>query len=106
VSDDLGMKAVTLATPQPEAAVRAIEAGCDTVLLCNSTVDEQVQVFEALIRAAEFGRLTPARLDDAFRRQHDVKARLAAAGPLQVPTVEMVGSARHRDVAREMARWL
>ena len=93
------------ATPLPEAAVRAIEAGCDTVLLCNSTIDEQTEAIEALIHAAEFGRLTPARLDDAIGRQQEVKARLATAGPLRVPDIEGIGSEAHQAVAREMARW-
>jgi beta-N-acetylhexosaminidase len=43
ISDDLGMKAVSATTPLPEASVSAIAAGCDTVLLCNSSADEQWQ---------------------------------------------------------------
>lgn len=104
ISDDLGMKAVSRMAPLPEASVAAIEAGCDAVLLCNSTIDEQVEAIEAVVHAAEAGRLAPARIDDAFRRQRQVKARLAEAGP--APPLSIVGCDTHRAVAREMAEWL
>jgi hypothetical protein len=55
ISDDLGMKAVAEAWPLPEAMVASLRAGCDAVLLCNSTQDEQVEAFEAVIHALEDG---------------------------------------------------
>ncbi len=76
VSDDLGMKAVSATMTLAEAAVAAIQAGCDAVLLCNSTVEEQVGALEALIRAAESGEIAPTRIDDAMKRQHDGKVRM------------------------------
>ncbi|MEO7191413.1 MAG: beta-N-acetylhexosaminidase [Vicinamibacterales bacterium] len=106
VSDDLGMKAVSASTPLPEAAVRAIQAGCDVLLLCNSTIDEQVEALEGLIRAAETNTLTATRLDDAMKRQHDVKARMAAVGPLPAADIRALGCTAHQAVASEMARWL
>lgn len=105
VSDDLGMKAVSAETPLPEAAVLAIQAGCDALLLCNSTVDEQVEAIEALIRAAESGVLTQKRIDDAFARQHDVKVRMRDRVPRQPVGLDVVGAAEHQIVAAEMARW-
>jgi len=42
MTDDLGMKAVSARWPLPEAMVLSLEAGCDVALLCNSTIDEQV----------------------------------------------------------------
>jgi beta-N-acetylhexosaminidase len=106
VSDDLGMKAVSATTPLPEATVAALRAGCDVVLLCNSTADEQVQALEAVIRAGERGDLGPSRLDDALRRQRLVKERFAAppAGP--APSIDRIGAEDHQAIAREMAAWL
>jgi beta-N-acetylhexosaminidase len=105
VSDDLGMKAVSAETSLAEASVLALQAGCDAVLLCNSTVDEQVASIEALIRAAESGAIPPTRIDDAFRRQHDVKARLLRGTRAPVP-LDVVGCAAHQAMSAEMARWL
>lgn len=106
ISDDLGMKAIAASRPLPEAAVGAIEAGCDMVLLCNSTADEQVRALEALIRAAESGRLSPSRLDDALRRQHDTKARVRPPAELPDSPLACIGSLAHEAIAQEMAQWL
>ena len=106
VSDDLGMKAVSATTPLPDAAVAAIQAGCDVVLLCNSTIDEQVGALEALIRAAESGVIPQSRIDDALRRQQAVKVRLGATPPLAPAPLDLVGCTTHQIVAGEMAAWL
>jgi len=106
VSDDLGMKAVSAETPLGEASVLAIQAGCDAVLLCNSTADEQVEALEALIRAAESGRLKQKRIDDAMARQHDVKVRMRDRAPARPAALDVIGSAAHQLVAADMARWV
>lgn len=106
VSDDLGMKAVSDRWPAGPAAVAAIGAGCDLVLLCNSTTDEQIGALEALIRATERGTLTPKRIEDALERQHRCKARFLSSRPRQPVGMDAVGSVAHRNIAREMAAWL
>jgi len=105
VSDDMGMKAVSSAQPLAETMVDAIEAGCDVALLCNSTVEEQVLALEGVIRAAEAGRLTADRLDDAFRRQQQVKARIVPTRVSQRPGLDVVGCEAHQAIAAEMASW-
>jgi beta-N-acetylhexosaminidase len=106
ISDDLGMKAVSSTIPLTDAAVGAVAAGCDAVLLCNSTSAEQTAAIEALIRAGERGVLAPSRLDDAFARQRRVKERFAESFREPPPgALDLVGCARHQDVAREMAAW-
>jgi len=105
LSDDLGMKAVAATHPLGEAAVAAIEAGCDMVLLCNSTPAEQAEALEALIHAAESGRLSRQRLDDAFARQRETKARFRQPDRPAVP-LDRVGSPEHQALAAEMAAWL
>src|SRR5438270_862006 len=51
-SDDLEMKAITARWPIEEAAVEAVWAGCDALLVCSDE-DAQGRVHEALTRAAE-----------------------------------------------------
>jgi beta-glucosidase-like glycosyl hydrolase len=81
-------------------------AGCDAVLLCNSTPAEQAVAIEALIKAGESGVLASSRLDDAFDRQRRVKERFAESFRRPPPgALDLVGCARHQDVAREMAAW-
>jgi beta-N-acetylhexosaminidase len=103
LSDDLGMKAISATTSLGEATVDAIGAGCDAVLLCNNTIDEQVMALEALIRAAESGRLKPSRLDDALARQRRVKERFLATDPKKHIGLDIVGCAEHQALAEEMA---
>jgi beta-glucosidase-like glycosyl hydrolase len=86
--------------------VDAIEAGCDVALLCNSTAEEQTLALEAVIRAAEAGRLTAERIDDALLRQQKTKARFAPVAQDRRPPLSVVGSAEHQAVADEMASWL
>jgi beta-N-acetylhexosaminidase len=98
------MKAIASTTALPEATVQAVEAGCDVVLLCNSTAEEQVAALEALIRAAESGRLSQKRLDDAFARQRRVKEHFASV-KTATPALDVVGCTSHQAVAEEMAAW-
>ena len=103
-SDDLGMKAVSTAATLGETAVEALVAGCDAVLLCNSTVDEQVTALEAIIRAAEAGQLTQTRIDDALGRHERMKVRFLS-GARKRPGLDSVGALAHRAIAMEMAEW-
>jgi beta-N-acetylhexosaminidase len=102
ISDDLGMKAVSGTIPLPDATVAALTAGCDAVLLCNSTPDEQVAAIEAIIHAAESGALPTKRLEDALARQKAVKERFLSGRRSAVP-LDVIGSDAHQAVADEMA---
>jgi beta-N-acetylhexosaminidase len=102
VSDDLGMKAVSGEFGLGDAVVAAIAGGSDVVLMCNSTIDEQVGALEAVIRAGEDGRIPATRIDDAWARQRRVKERFFPdSGPL--PPLDRVGCDAHQALARELA---
>ena len=77
LSDDLEMKAVSAKYDVPEAAVEAIRAGCDGVLVCSGDVDLQGRTLEALVRAVEIGQHSR----QASRRC----VRAAEAGEAAVP---------------------
>jgi beta-N-acetylhexosaminidase len=106
ISDDLGMQAVADTWPLPEAMVAALSAGCDAVLLCNSTLDEQVAAFEAVIRAVEGGTLPLARVQDALARQQRVKARFASVFSRDRYDRAAIGRDDHQAVAQRMAALL
>jgi beta-N-acetylhexosaminidase len=105
VSDDLGMKAVSSTMALHESSVAAVSAGCDALLFCNSTIDEQVTALEALIRAAERKDIPMRRFEDALKRQFNVKARLTPTTHLPPATLDVVGCTEHQMVASEMAAW-
>lgn len=121
VADDLEMKAVADRYAMPDAAVAAIGAGCDSVLLCGPDQDRQAAVMEALIRAAEEGvrgpsptrersGLAPRRLEAALASHRRTKERFFGAGS-RVPAqprsrTSVIGCDEHQAIAAEMAGFL
>ncbi|MHA6695488.1 glycoside hydrolase family 3 protein [Homoserinimonas sp. A520] len=90
VSDALDMAGASGTIGIPEAAVRAIAAGCD--LLCIGTDNSDAQLTEienAIIAAIADGRLGDDRLADAAARTRalavDYAARRAAESSVEVP---------------------
>ncbi len=110
LSDDLEMKAIADAYAVPAAAVMALEAGCDGVLICSGNHDAQAAALEAIVHAVEEERLPLARVEDALTRQRRVKERFPA-GPAPRPPAPralalLLGGDEHQAVARDMARFL
>src|SRR5687767_389160 len=79
LSDDLEMKAVSARIEVPSAAVHAIRAGCDGVLICSGDVDLQAATLEALVKAVESNEISATRLDNAFKRLRAAKERFLAS---------------------------
>ena len=79
LSDDLEMKAIAKTYAVPEAAVQAIAAGCDGLLICSGDVEVQAATLEALVHAVEDGRIPYKRLEDALTRLRRAKERFLAA---------------------------
>ena len=111
LSDDLEMKAIAATYAIPAAAVMAIEAGCDGMLICGADHDTQAAALEALVHAVEENRLPLRRIEDALLRQQRAKERFLAArigvrpGTRQALRT-VLGCATHRAIADEMAQFL
>src|SRR5262249_38664905 len=110
ISDDLGMKAIVNHMPISGAAVRAVDAGCDAILVCNDGPEMQHQALEALIYALENETLALSRVEDAIKRQQRVKERfLAASVTTRPPNArqlrQLIGTDEHQAIAAEMARF-
>lgn len=111
LSDDLEMKAIANEHTVPAAAVLAVEAGCDGVLVCSGDHDAQAAALEALIHAVEDERVQLSRIEDALKRQQRAKERFLAAPVAERPRQgralrELIGRDQYRAVADEMARFL
>jgi beta-N-acetylhexosaminidase len=108
VSDDLEMKAVAKSYAVPDAAVAAVTAGCDAVLVCSGDVDTQAATLEALVHAVEQDRLAFKRLEDALLRLRRAKERFLAA-PMaaghRAQLRHVLGCDAHQRVAEEMSRF-
>lgn len=111
LSDDLEMKAVAARTPVPIAAVDAIRAGCDGLLICSGDVELQAATLEALVHAVENGDIPSRRIDDALRRLRRAKERFLS-GERPRPTARLkalgavLGRDTHQAIANEMATYL
>jgi beta-N-acetylhexosaminidase len=106
LTDDLFMGAITKRFTLGEAAVRAIEAGADIVLLCHDQA-QQAAAIEAVWDAARNGRLSEERLDESCRRIVGLKARYGLLDPdryLSRRCLERVGGEENRRAALEIAR--
>ena len=106
--DDLEMKAVAKHYTVADAAVQAIAAGCDGLLVCSGAIEAQAATLEALVHAVEDGRLPLKRVEDALARQRRAKERFLAAPATAArqPLRAVLGADEHRRVADEMARYL
>ena len=96
-SDALEMKAVADRYPAGEAAVLAVAAGCDVVLICRGEADQEAAA-EAL--AAECNR-SPAfrrRTTESLRRVNRLAERASALGPPRA-SLRQVGCRAHRALA-------
>ena len=111
LSDDLEMKAVAAEYEVPSAAVLAIQAGCDGVLICSGDHDTQAAALESIVHAIEDERLPATRVDDAMQRLRRAKERFMASpvAPRPAGTRALraaLGRDEHRAIADEMARFL
>lgn len=82
-SDDLEMKAIQL--PVGEAAVLAVAAGCDVLLVC-SREDLAAEAHAALVREAETSSAFRARCEEALWRAVTMRRR-APPGPTAEPAL-------------------
>jgi len=99
ITDAMGMGGVRSWGTQAEVVVRAIRAGCDQILFSLPHIDGPA-IEQALAR----GELTEARLDDAVRRQLELKARLGLNESTQpTPQPDAPTAARFADAADRLA---
>ncbi len=103
VTDAMRMGGITYYFEPGEAAVRAILAGADQILLSSDT-DAAIQ---AVLAAVKSGRITEKRLDESVRRILDVKKRLGLYGkgvPFVGRIATIVGTRPHEELEAEIAR--
>jgi beta-N-acetylhexosaminidase len=105
VSDDLEMQAIAACWSIEDAAVAAITAGCDALLVCWSQ-EKQERAVDAIAGEADRSPAFRARCQEAAARVQQACER-ATARPLDDAGVQRaVGGAAARELAEDMARRL
>ena len=103
ITDDLEMKAIADSYGLGEAAVKAIEAGCDLVLICRNE-EGQLLALDAVAQAVKEGRITEARIDQSILRILQVKEKfILPYKPADLADVkQVVGCPAHREFLKEL----
>ena len=111
VSDDLEMKAIVNSYTPGEAAVAAIGAGCDAILMCGSgkaaDIELQAQALEALIYAVEDETLSVNQVEAALDRNRRAKEHFLREWrpPTAAQLRTVIGSEQHRAISEQMAQF-
>jgi beta-N-acetylhexosaminidase len=100
VSDAMDMGGITEHFDAGEAAIRAIEAGQDQILM-SPNVDAAIAAVKAAVRS---GRLSEARIDESVRRILDAKAFAGAPVGTADEIFRGIDTKEHRDLAANIAR--
>lgn len=104
VSDDLEMKAVADHYGVEESAVRAIEAGCDLLLVCKE-IELVMRAHAALVKRAKADPDFAARLAEAAGRVDALRSKLPRFLPRSIADLRdvLLGNEGHA-IAREVER--
>lgn len=104
-SDALEMKAITERMGIGEAAVAALRAGCDAVLVCRGDEALHEEAVDALARACRDDAACRAAADAANRRMSGLREIPALRGARRA-TLRQVGCRKHRELAALLReRW-
>lgn len=103
LTDDLEMRAIVDHYGIEDAAVRAVEAGADVVLICKDR-DRAVAAMEAVYAAVASGRISEKRLQASLRRIAATKERfLLPYAPADPHAAEkVVGSRGHKALLEKI----
>ena len=86
-TDDLTMGALAQTWGVGEAAVLAVEAGCDLLLVCHE-LDNLTAARSALLEAVDTGRISMERLDESVYRILSLKLEYGLTNdPVSAPDV-------------------
>jgi beta-N-acetylhexosaminidase len=105
ISDDMEMKAIADHYGAGEAAVKAVQAGCD-LLIYRGEAGFPVEAIEAVIRAVEKGDIPRKRLDESLARIEAAKRTYCTVtGKIDPSTCAAnIGLAAHQELADAIQR--
>ena len=91
-TDDLIMAAISDTYGMGEAAVLAVEAGCDLLLVCHEA-DNLTAAREALLAAVDSGRISMERLDQSVYRILSLKGEYSLTNdPVDQPDIDSLNA--------------
>jgi beta-N-acetylhexosaminidase len=103
VSDDLEMQAIAARWSIEDAAVQAVSAGCDALLVCWSD-EKQERAVDALVREVERSDAFRARCEEACARTLAARHRVSARVLDDEGVARVLSGPTSLDAKREIAR--
>jgi beta-N-acetylhexosaminidase len=115
LTDSFSMGAIKKTYGSADAAIRALNAGADLIMLAEerygteptSYLQDQVELIEAVRKAVRDGKVSMMRIDEAVSRVLLLKSRAGlfhAAAPTESGALAVVGDPANRRVALNCAR--
>jgi len=101
-TDAMDMSAIAREYSAEEAAVRAVEAGADVILMPPSPA----RAVDGIVAAVEAGRISESRIDASVRRLLEAKEAMGLHENRKVPlegVQTLVGIPSHTEIASEVA---
>ena len=104
ITDDLEMGAISKYYGTGDAAVKAIRAGSDMVLVCH-TYESQSKTIDAITEAVKNGQISEKRIDESVKRIAMLKQKYNLSDePTSMKNVDKyVGNAEHKSIAARAA---
>lgn len=104
LTDDLEMHAIVDHYGPGDAAVRALLAGCDMLLICKER-EREIAAFEAVEKAVASGAIDTARLDQSVARIQRVKQRyLLPHRPAAISDAKLIAGCRTHQALLQSIR--
>ena len=104
ITDDLGMKALTLKYSTEEIAIQALKAGNDILLYCNEP-EAPMRALDALIDAAANGPLKKELIEDSAKRVLQFKLdKIKTPDPMPIDqALEVINNHHHKKIAHALS---
>ncbi|MCC6276843.1 MAG: beta-N-acetylhexosaminidase [Oligoflexia bacterium] len=105
MTDDMEMKAITKNFAVGDAAIRAVQAGCNILLYCHS-LDIHKEALEALVKAVSDGKISESIIENNYQMMIKLKKdNLKPYKPVDVTKVSKeIGHPEHLTLAKQIAR--
>jgi beta-N-acetylhexosaminidase len=98
ITDSLSMEAITQDYPSGRAAVLAVKAGADMLLI----PEDITTAFQALLKSVKSGEIPESRIDASVARILALKKKYHLFTPRQPGDVSLLGSEEHSAILRQI----
>ncbi|MCY6369368.1 beta-N-acetylhexosaminidase [Clostridium ganghwense] len=102
ITDDMEMDAIANNYSIKNAAVEAVKAGADVVLVCH-TLEKQIEVLQELKKEVNCGQLSMKRIDESVKRIIKLKEKYGLNNAVnKEEELKVVGNQKHKEILNKL----